>query len=219
MDIIGLLLEPAILFFTVPILLAVLFWLTGLIGLVDFEALDLEPGADVGFGSGTLSNLSSLAGFGLIPLSLFISLSLFCFGWSGIALYAFIGTDLLTTGWSYLGTNFLIIPSSIVVSVGLTAGAVRLLRPLFSDYGKASDAYDLIGKVAVVKSGTVSPDFGEAIVQLKGGIKVEIATRTDNDANNLRYGDQALILDYDLAQNTYLVERYEDFVDSSGMIS
>ncbi len=207
MSFINTLFEPTLLVFTVPVLLAVLFWLLAIVGMFDFEAFDLDLDfdgdvdvdvdldADVAGGGGFLQ----LLGLGMIPFSLMFTLLLFFFGWSGIALHA------LTGG----GSNLLFIPIALLAGLGISAGAARLLHPLFKDYGQATGARALVGKVAILKSSTVSPTFGSAEVNVDGD-RFEIAVRSDTEANTLAYGSRVLIYDYDEQRRLYLVAAHDE---------
>ncbi len=206
MPFINTLFEPALLVFTVPVLLALLFWLLALVGMFDFEAFDFDLDfdadvdvdadldADMTGGAGMLQ----LLGLGMIPFSLMFTLLLFFFGTSGIALHTLTG-----------GSNWLFIPLALVVALTISAGAARLLHPLFKDYGKATSANELVGKVAVLKSNTVSPSFGVAVVKING-VPIDITVRSDTEDNDLAYGSQVLIYDYDADRRLYFVAAHDE---------
>ncbi|HMB91073.1 MAG TPA: hypothetical protein VKP65_09520 [Rhodothermales bacterium] len=215
MDLVAALFDTTLLVFTIPALLAVVLWVLALIGLFDFEALDidldvdapdveidLDAGADLAGGGGLLQVL----GVGMIPFSLLLTVALFIFGWSGIMLHSLTGEIL---GWNGLALNLLFIPLALVIALAVTAGAARVLRPLFRDYGKAHAAADLVGKIALVKSNTVTSTFGSAVVRL-GGDHIEIATRSMPGQPDLQYGTQVVIFDYDAEKNLYYVGAFED---------
>lgn len=201
--------EPHVLVFTIPVLLAGLFWLLSFAGLFDVTALDLDldvdADADVALSAGSVP---SLLGLGLVPLSILLTVMLFCFGWTGIALHALAGAHVAAWGWGAWTTTMLFVPVAAVVAISLGAGVARLLHPLFRDYGAAPSAHALVGRVAVLNSTTVSPTFGSAVVSLDGD-RIEIAVRTDAPAAELGYGDRVLVYDYDAARNLYFVGRYD----------
>lgn len=219
MEFVTALFRSPLLVFTIPMLVAVLFWLTAVIGLLDFKAFDLHLDVDhdadfdvdldadldahAPFAGGGLLHL---LGLGMIPFSLMLTLVLFFFGWTGIALHGLLGE---TLGWSGLGLNLLFVPASLVVALAVAAGAARGLRPLFREYGQAPSAADLVGKVGSLNSSTVSPTFGSALVILDGD-RIEIAARCDPEDNRLHYGDRVLIIDYDPQKNIYQIAPYED---------
>jgi len=216
MEFVSALFQGPLLVFTIPMLIAVLFWLLPILGLFDFDALDLDVDAtadldvdadldahaDLHGGTGLLQ----LLGLGMIPLSLTLTLLLFAFGWTGIALHGFLGPSL---GWSSLGLNLLFVPLALFAALFAAAGGARLLRPLFREYEAPTTAFDLVGKIASLNSSTVSPTFGSAVVKVEGD-RIEIAARCTPEANRLRYGDRVLIIDYDPANNIYQIAPYED---------
>jgi hypothetical protein len=91
--------------------------------------------------------------------------------------------------------------------VGLTRALGRPLRHLFRDYGQATKAGDLVGRVARVSSGQVGPQHGQATLKLPDGTTVEVAVRTlAPPALPLTYGAPVLLLDFDEERNVYLVQ-------------
>ena len=201
--------QPGLLLFTVPVLIAVMLWSLALIGLLDFESfdfdLDLDAEVDADLDAGGGGGVLAAMGLGLVPFSLIFTLILFFFGFTGITLHSFFGDAL---GWSMIATNLLFAPLALLVAFTLSAGAARVLHPLFKDYGKAHGAFDLIGKTAVIKSSTVSPSFGAAVVKIDGD-RLEIATRSETEDNGLRYGDKVLVIDFDQENNIYLIVPFD----------
>jgi membrane protein implicated in regulation of membrane protease activity len=197
--------ESAVLVFTVPMLLAVLFWLLALIGLFDFEAFDFDLDTDLDVETDLSGSVLHAFGLGLIPFSLMLTILLFVFGFTGLALHTLLGD---TLGWGAGTATLVFVPVALMTALAVGAGAGRLLHPLFRDHGTATTAHDLVGKIAVLTSGSVSPTFGAASVQMDGAL-IEIAARTESDANGLGYGDRVLLIDYDPACNLYLVAPFD----------
>lgn len=207
MEFIEMLFEPAVLLFTAPVLVALAFWLLTVVGLLDLDLLDADVDVEADVDAGAAGGgLPGAIGLGLVPVSLLLTLLLFFFGWTGIVLHGTLGEVLTGLGWAGWVQNLLFVPVALGAGTACVAGAARLLHPFFQDYGRVQGAYEVIGKIAVVKSGTVTPGFGAATVRTDSG-PVEIAARTDAGAAELRYGEQALVVDYDADANTYLVER------------
>ena len=183
---------------------------------LDLDA-DLDAGGDVGGdvsgafdGEAGAPGTSVLAffGLGLIPLSLFITIWCVAFGWTGLALVEWLGPTvaaLVGSGWA---TGLALAPVAFALAVAVTAPAARLLRPLFDDYGRAKGARELVGKVAVLSSGRLTPSFGRASVTLPSGGRADVAVRLDEHdadaAGTLAYGDDVLLYDYDAEQGVYL---------------
>jgi hypothetical protein len=92
---------------------------------------------------------------------------------------------------------------SLVLGTLLAALAVRPLRPIFIA-AKAPGRDSLMGRVCTINSGTVTGAFGHATFEDGGaGLILNVfCSRT----NELKRGDQALILAYDPARDVYEVE-------------
>jgi hypothetical protein len=92
---------------------------------------------------------------------------------------------------------------SLVVGTLLSAIAVRPLRPIFIAK-KAPGREDLMGRVCTINSGSVTGSFGHATFEDGGaGLILNVFC---SKANQLKRGDQALILGYDPARDVYEVE-------------
>ncbi|WP_224366458.1 hypothetical protein [Hyalangium versicolor] len=92
---------------------------------------------------------------------------------------------------------------SLVVGTLLAAVAVRPLRPIFIAR-KAPGRDDLMGRVCTINSGSVDKTHGHATFE-DGGAGLILNVFCTN-ANQLKRGDQALILGYDAARDVYEVE-------------
>lgn len=172
------------------------------------DALDAKDA--VGGGGGMLQALQFF-GLGLIPFSLLLTVWCFVFGWTGLVLVELAGPMVAEMVGAGLATSLALAPVAFVLGVGVTAPVARLLSPLFRDYGEAQGARTLVGKVAVLKTGQVTPTFGSASVKLDGGARVSVSVRIEDvdDAGGddaPGYGDEVLIYDYDAERNVYLVE-------------
>jgi len=227
--------EPSRLIFTIPMLVAFLFGGLALVGLFDFEGLDLDvdtdadvsADVDVDFDADVASGVAAesdveaevgveggggflqLLGLGLVPLTLTIVLLGFSFGWTGLLLTSLFGEAVSeVVGGGFSTTSVLAIPAA-VAAIGVTAPLSRFFAPLFRDYGKAPRHHELIGKTAVLTTGSVDDTFGSASITMPGRGRIEISARTDpvDDAESaaMGYGDRVLIYDYDAARNVYLV--------------
>ncbi|MCU0450099.1 MAG: YqiJ family protein [Bernardetiaceae bacterium] len=193
--------------YAVSACVAVGIWLVSLLGLVDLHtdghlAADLHAEAP-----GLWGHLGEAVGFGALPASVVLTLLLFSFGCTGIALNDWLLAWLQPTGgWRYalLGANFGVAGA---VAVGLTRALGRPLRHLFRDYGQAAKAGDLVGRVARVSSGQVSGQHGQATLTLADGTTVEVAVRVPAPGvAPLQYGTPVLLVDFDEDRNVYWVQ-------------
>jgi hypothetical protein len=92
---------------------------------------------------------------------------------------------------------------SLVLGTLLAALAVRPLRPIFVAT-KARGRDSLMGRVCTINSGSVTTTFGHATFEDGGaGLILNVFC---SKANELKRGDQALILGYDPARDVYEVE-------------
>ena len=96
---------------------------------------------------------------------------------------------------------------SFVLALPLTSIAARPLAKVFAPKHAPAKA-DFIGRTCTVRTGSVNRKFGEATLQ-DGGAGLVLRIRVD-DNKQLGRGDQALIVDYDAEQETYLVEPMRD---------
>lgn len=92
---------------------------------------------------------------------------------------------------------------SLVLGTLVAALAVRPLHPIFITK-KAPGRQELMGRVCTVNSGSVTQSFGHATFEDGGaGLILNIFC---SKANQLKRGDQALILGYDPVRHVYEVE-------------
>jgi len=211
--------EPALLIFTIPLLLAFAFSGFTLLGFFDVDGLDVDldtdldtdmdvdTDADVG-GSGVLQGL----GLGMIPLSLFLVLFCFSFGWIGLLLVSLFGSSVSGMVGTGLAASLTLAVPAGAVAVLVTAPTARLLQPLFQDYGIATGANELVGTVGVLSTQRVTPTFGSATVRMKGRGRVEVSVRIaeNDDGLDLNYGDRVLLYDYESERNFYYVASLND---------
>jgi hypothetical protein len=85
----------------------------------------------------------------------------------------------------------------------LTSIAARPLANVFK-HRPATSRGDLIGKTCVVRTGTVTSTFGEAMLE-DGGAGLVLRVRVDRDLKVAR-GDQMLIVDWDREHEAFVVE-------------
>jgi hypothetical protein len=163
---------PAVLFsFLLVVLIG--YWVLALLGVLD--VLGVEDG-EIGF-------------FGGVPLS--ISLSLFvAFSW----FLSLTGTVLID------GAPLRILLGFVVLLVALVGGALgtRLiilpLRRFFA--GAEPTRQDFVGRVAVVRTSSVTEDFGQAEAAAADGSSAIVQIRLAGEGN-LGVGSRVVIYDYD----------------------
>lgn len=186
--------SPDALLFATPVALALIVWLLSLTGLFGHEAGDAGDTAGLGDGhdGGGLT--------GGVPLVLALSILLFVFGWTGLALRFWAGLPLVVS-----------IAGAAVGGLGLTRLAGRALAPLFAT-ASAPSGTRLVGRVGVVSSETVSDDFGTATVRVDGtriDVPVRLAAPVPREAAPA-YGSRVLLFEYDGARGVYVAAPHTD---------
>jgi len=143
------------------------------------------------------SGLLSVLGFGKVPSTISLSFLVF-FGW-GFAMF----------GSSWLGPDAML-PAKIGVLFGsmvlsFVASAIAL-RPLIKAFSSAPPQrrHHFIGKVCEITSGRVDAQFGTATVSDGGaGLNLNVACEK---ANQLKKGDRALIVGFDVSREIWEIE-------------
>ncbi|HET9952917.1 MAG TPA: glycine zipper family protein [Polyangiaceae bacterium] len=108
-------------------------------------------------------------------------------------------------------TAWLALTVAPVLALLPTALLVRPLAPLFA-HRKAPSRSDLLGKTCIVRTGTVTPSFGEAMLE-DGGAGLIVRVRVDGP-RPLKRGDHALLIDWDPAREAFVVEPLEELLGS-----
>ncbi|WNV91128.1 hypothetical protein [Umezawaea sp. Da 62-37] len=172
-------------FLSVLLLVVVLYWLLAVVGVLDGD------GAEVGGFEGVLAGL----GVDGVPVTVVLSL-LTAFSW-----FACLGGSVLLNGFD-LSSPLTIVLGLVVLLLALVVGvfATRLLawplRKLFPNAPQAS-RNDFIGRPCVVRTGTVTHDFGQAEVTAVDGSSALVQVRQAGQ-DVLTAGSTALIFDYDV---------------------
>lgn len=195
-------------FFTVLMAIILLYWVTVIIGAMDFDLLgggdvdvdvDLDADADLDVDADTdIGALSSaLSGLRLTAVPLTISISLIVF-WAWVLCYVgmWAGAELPLVRWLLA---LIVTPLSLFLGLILASFCVRPLIPLFAT-ARAPRAQDIVGLECTVVTGRVDANFGQARCNDAGRV-VMIAVRSPGEV--LSKGQRALILSYDPAARTY----------------
>jgi hypothetical protein len=166
--------------FSVLLLAVVGYWVVVLLGALDVEALD--DAGNAGDGGGMVH----LAGLGGVPVTVAASI-----------LIAVAWFTSLTAGALVHGAFAPVVV--LVVALGVAWLATRLavlaLRRLFVEAPAPSRA-DFLGRPCVIRTGTVTPTFGQAEVTVEDGSSAIIQVRQTGD-DRLRAGTAAYIYGYD----------------------
>ena len=197
---------PTVMFSTL-LGIVVVYWIVGLLGLVD---LDLGGDADVDIDLDSGTSIGGLTGlfltFGLtgVPFTLVISILVLVCWLISVYLQHYL-LSWLPSGWLYylLGTvsNCII----FALSLPITAVIIRPLKGMFKSAETATSQY-LVGKEAVVATGTVSETFGQARL-FSDGAEILVDVRCDPE-HTIKMGDKVLVIEYQQERHTYIVAPY-----------
>lgn len=208
-------LYPTIIF-TGLVMFVTLYWVVSLLGLADMDSVDLgDLGGDVG-GDADVSNLSStgfftglMLKFGLYGVPLIIILTLISLiGWLLSYLYTSFLHQNVDSGILYyvFGTGALVFV--LVISMWLTGLIISPIRKNVAKIPKRN-ASSNIGKIAVVRTLSVTDKHGEAVLN-DGGAGLILKIRSDMSDNQLKQGDKVVLVAYLDDANTYRVTPVED---------
>lgn len=202
--------------FTGLVMFVTLYWVVSLLGLADMDSVDLgDLGGDVG-SDADISNLSStgfftglMLKFGLYGVPLIIILSLISLiGWLLSYLYTSFLHQNVDSGILYyvFGTGALVFV--LVISMWLTGLIISPIRKNIAKIPKRN-ASSNIGKIAVVRTLSVTDKHGEAVLN-DGGAGLILKIRSDMSDNQLKQGDKVVLVAYLDDANTYRVTPVED---------
>jgi hypothetical protein len=175
------------------------------------DAGDGGDGGDAGAGdvhlTGILASLKLRSAPATVVLSVLILFSWLLCVLGAQALAAFVPTVadslLLRVGL------FLLAP---LVSLPFTSLAIRPLARIFAPV-RVARKEDLVGKIATVRTGTVTDTFGEALLE-DGGAGLVVRVRVD-PGTTIGRGAQVVIVSYDEERQEFTVAPVEDLMNSS----
>ena len=193
--------------YTLWLSLNVLYWLTVIVGLFDADSFDIDVpdvGAEVdgdidvsaaGDGGAAVLHFFHL---GDVPLTIILTIS----AWSMWGVSLLLGNILPDLG-TFIAI-VLFVPN-FILSLFVAKFATYPLRSFFHALKKGtSDFEELSGETCIVKSDRADGDYGQAEVIREGGAPLLINVRTVGD-EELREGEEAVIIEYKKARNTYLI--------------
>jgi uncharacterized membrane protein (DUF485 family) len=209
--------------------LALVYWLTVIVGALDIDFLspNADAGHDIGahhetdpaVGGHETHGLSSFISLGKVPVTILFSVFSFV-GW----LLSMFGEMLLRAPMAGIFGDALygiaISPVVLVLAFILTGFLVRPLRGMFSLVTEHA-GITIVGRMVRITSRTVSPTFGTATCDNAGaGILMRVNCR---DGITLKRDDMAVVVSYDEQQQTYLVAPFShtpvDAIDATQQAS
>lgn len=160
-----------------------------------------DAGADADSDSTALALLVNALHLRSVPATTILSL-IITFSWLVCTIsMQVVSRDLPRGLGSVLG--WVVLFASPLLALPLTSLAARPLAKVFGHQAATANT-DLIGKTCVVRTGTVTEKFGEALLE-DGGAGLVVRVRIDRELL-VRRGDHMLIVDWDSERESFLVE-------------
>lgn len=154
-------------------------------------------GGDADLDDGFLATMMSALKLRKVPLTVRLSL-LSLFGWLAAGLTTL---SIPEPSWPMRIGIFL---GALVVSVLVTSLVIRPLVPIFDSREAGHRDADLVGKIAIVSTGSVSETFGQATFD-DGGAGLTLQVRA-HVPNHIKKGTRCVIVDHDSSKGTFMVE-------------
>ena len=190
--------------FTTFLGVVLFYWLLALLGVVDFESLDLEPGSAADVDGFEISSVASyVVAFGLhgVPFSIAVSLVILV-SWTLSCLGAMWVLPWLAGAGASYGAGAVLALASLSLAVTVSARMIRPLRGLFVTHSAINNA-SLVGHTCKVLTQSVDEQVGRAEVAQHGAsINIRIWTPVPNA---LARGSSARIVAYDEKTARYKV--------------
>ncbi|MCP4043414.1 MAG: ubiquinone biosynthesis protein [Gammaproteobacteria bacterium] len=189
---------------TVPLGLALLYWLMVIVGAADIDIFDFDT--DLPEEAGGFGGFLATTGLTGVPTMVAFSIPIL-WGW----LFTVLGTGVLkylvTGGAWFIVGGVLVLLASLFMAVLISALMIRPLRHYFKTEN-ALHQTDIVGKVCVVKTLNVDEGFGQAEFE-DGGAGLLIQVRSET-GNGLTKGSKALIIARDEQKEAFRVRSYDD---------
>jgi hypothetical protein len=201
-------------FFTVLLIVVVIYWLFTILGVFDISLLDFDIDISA---DGDISSANALTGlmmrFGLhgVPVTIIISL-IVLFGWLLCYYLVYFLSPLFSTGLLRLLLGLPALIGSLYVAVLLTSFVIKPLRPFFHKTQQET-IKRVLGQVAIVRSSVVNAQFGEVSLA-DGGAGLILKARTMG-ATEFHRGDRVVLLEYVPEQYVYRVISEQEFLGTS----
>lgn len=196
------------------LILVILYWLSIIIGALDFGSFDidfdidadLDVDIDAEIEAGTTSNLAGVLHFfnlGKLPFMVIMSFAiLFSWAISVLANYYFGGGSILFALAIFIPTIF--------ISLCLTKIITTPLIPIFENLDTGIDPVDYIGMICKIVLPTSPTKMGQAEVLLENS-PLLINVKTDNETtDNLEKGAKAIITRKEKNKPYYIIKRINE---------
>jgi hypothetical protein len=208
--------------FTFLLIIILCYWFMALLGVVDIDLFDLDldmefdssieldASAEGISGEGTGSEgLGAIAGFMLnwgltgVPVTVVISL-LIVTSWLICYLVVSLLFPLIPWGIIRYAIGAVLLFACFAIAIPLTAWSIRPFKGFFVTHN-AVRKETLIGQECEVKTGTVTNDFGQGILE-DGGAGMILDIRAE-ESKNIKKGDTVILIEYIAEDDSYNVTK------------
>jgi hypothetical protein len=204
--------------FTFLLAIIICYWLLALLGAVDIEMfdlsfevdLDLELDGDIGTDiDSNATGLKGVTGFMLkwgltgVPVTVVVSI-LVAFSWliCYVIVSIFYPLIPITLIKTILGCFLLLI--SFALAIPMTSWIIKPLKKVFITHDAVKKS-SLIGSECVIKTGVVTPDFGQATYDDgEAGMIFDVRAEV---ADGIKKGDLVVLFEYNEEEGSYLVKK------------
>lgn len=185
--------------------IVVVYWLVGMLGLVDLgfsgdADIDLDPDISIG----GLTGLMLTFGLTGVPFTLVISIIILICWLISFYLQLYLLTW-LPDGWLYYVMGAVTDVIVFAISLPIAAIILRPIKGMFTSV-ETTTSHHLVGKDAIIATGTVSENFGQARL-FNEGAEILLDVRCDPQ-HILKMGDSVLVIEYLKDSHTYIVAPY-----------
>ncbi len=195
--------------FSFLLCVAIIYWMVVALGLIEVEVLNGEVDSLMD-GAGQTEGLAGLLyklKLGGVPVTLVLTL-LFFFAWFASYFVELLLLRHLPLGLLRYPLGLPLAFAALALAVPLSAALCRPLRPLFRKL-EATTSKSVLGQVAVVRSGRVTREHGEAVLE-DGGAGLILRVRAD-EALGFKRGDRVVLLEYLAPEHAYRVITESEF--------
>lgn len=198
-----------VIFFTLFLLLSLIYWCFTFLGVLDIDVFDVDADmdADANADVGSVAGLLMKLGLNGVPITIIISLIAF-FGWLISLMSVNYLVPLVPTALLKMVFSIALFFIALYLATMITAFAIRPIRPIFLNINKENKV-TIIGQTAVVRTGTVDEQFGEANLD-DGGAGLIIKVRA-YAGQSFTKGDRVVVLEHDPLENTYKIISEQEY--------
>jgi len=199
--------------YTVLLIVCALYWIVAVAGIVDLEILDIDMDGDIDAADsesiqGGIAGLLHRLGLAGVPLTIVITL-ISIVGWLLCYYGTYFGAALVPNILPIkLIVGLLVFLAATYIAVLVTAQLIKPLRAMFKKLDYDETKY-ILGQVAIVRSGVVDQQRGEAELN-DGGAGLILNIRATGD-DTFSKGDEVVVVEYIEETNLYRVVSKAEF--------